>query len=453
MDRARIARVAAPVAVFGLVLGTVVLVTRGGSGGTHRPRPIPVAARGFRAGEQATAGAPRDAVAGWAPYGTTTIPDSLLAGLPTTGPVYRTGRADSAGVGALAKAFGVTGEVRTEPGGWTVGTGDRALHASDSPGLPWWLGESKVYAVDAVATANAATSVTAPGSAAPASAPPPKPGATPQPGTVDPAPPCVSPPPNTKADCGPEPGPIPVPLPPPSQPPQPTDAAARAGAAPLLDALGLSGATVSVQPGWAGKDVVASPVLGGLPTVGYDTRLTVDVQLAVISGNGFLGAATLDDTYPLLDPKAALARGAQGGIYADGREPMPLPPVTSLASPAPAPPERVATGVRLGLVQVPSYDNTAGYLVPAWLLTFAESDYPEPVVALPDEYLATPPPVTGEPGKPGDPTAKPDEPVCDPAPCPVDVPPDAGGSGSGSTGSGGSGVASAEPGTAVPPAP
>jgi hypothetical protein len=151
----------------------------------------------------------------------------------------------------------------------------------------------------------------------------------------------------------------------------------------------------------------------------------------VVAGNGFLDTPALDDTYPLLDPKAALTRVATGGIADDGREPMPAPAIATCLPEKPcfdSPAERVATAVRLGLMYAPSYDAKAVYLVPAWLLSFAGSDYPEPLMALPDRYLATPPPDTREPGVP----------MCDPAPCGVDVPPDGGVTGNGSSGSTGS---------------
>jgi hypothetical protein len=48
--------------------------------------------------------------------------------------------------------------------------------------------------------------------------------------------------------------------------------------------------------------------------------------------------------------------------------------------------------VRLGLTFAPSFEKDGqGFLVPTWLLSFADTTFETPFLALPDEYVATPP--------------------------------------------------------------
>jgi hypothetical protein len=428
MDRTLLARRVAPVAVFAAVLGTVVLVSRHSNGSGGDPRPIPVAAGGTvntKSGEARDASAPMMAT-----FGTVTIPDRLLAGLPTEGPTHTLGRDGSDRTAALAKALGVAGAVRNEPDGWSAGTDPRVLHVANVPGLPWYLStdakERYAYGVSGVGVATAVDATATPDEVD---------GKDPEskPGTVV-AEPCPSPTADGAEICMP---PVPAsPPPPPNPAPQPSDAEARAAADPVLAAAGVTGATVTTRADFLGKEVVASPVVGGLPTSGYETRLTIDADGAVVMGGGYLAHPSFDDTYPLLDPRAALERGVKP--Y-DGREPMTLEAPCEAGKPCPTyaePPAREATAVRLGLLLMPSFDEgNDAFLVPAWLLSFEGSDFEEPVLALPDRYLATPPPPTGDP----------DEPVCSPEPCGKPVPPD-----SGVSNGGGLTPGTADPGTPEP---
>lgn len=405
MDRTKLARSAPPVAAF--VTAITAVIAGAVVAGPHatppsqRPRPLPLAASG-PAGTTKDAAAPMTTTRAF--LGKIVVPDSLLADQPTEGKAYTIDpRVETSVIATLASALGITGDVKTTAEGWTVGTGDRVLNVTNTGGLPWYTGPGDKGVVGiAVDVATAAPATIAP---------------CPTPTAPNEVVHCDPPPPDATPEDQPGATPVPVPLPEPVAPspaPQPSDDVARAVATKVLAAAGVTEPDLTLQPGFAGKDVVARPVVGGLPTSGYETSLTVDVHGDVVYGNGYLGRATYNATYPLLDPQAAADRTATK--YLGG--PVPLPAVETTPVPAP---DRVATKVRLGLQFQPSWqpDGTA-YLVPAWLLTFAESTWEEPVLALPDEYLATPPP-----------------PAYDPAGKPEPVPPGTPASADGSSGSGG----------------
>ncbi|HEX8004428.1 MAG TPA: hypothetical protein VF519_17205 [Mycobacteriales bacterium] len=422
MDRSSLARRIAPVAVFGAVLGGIVLVNETGGGGPARraPRPLPLSAAGSARDSAAESRQPRPAFGyGWAE---THIADSLLAGLPTEGPAYEL-RPVPDRVAALAKALGVEGEVRRGPEGWVVGTDRWALTVMDSSGQPWYLATPKV-AVDGgggssgstgsvgVATAEPARDTPL---AEPSPAPPEKPSGAP---ADEPVPPPPAPAPEM-----------------PTMPPQPSDAAARAVLDRVLAVLGLDEVAVTMTPGYDGKEAVAAPVVGGLPTYGWDVRVTVKADGTLSYANGYLATPALDATYPLLGAREAVARNGIGYARDTGMRGGPAVGAPNGAEPAlapsPSPVVREATRVRLGLMLMWSWDRTKpSYLTPAWLVT--TDGYEAGYLALPDEYVATPPPP--------DPGEKPDEPVCDPSPCPTrdaPPPPDAtGGGGDPDTGSG-----------------
>ena len=475
MERTTLARRVAPVAVFAAVLGGIVLVDRGGSGGKPRPLPIGAASarNGGRGAEDAALGTSRPASAPY--YWTETrIPDALLQGLPDEGPAY-TLKGGSSRIEALAKALGLSGEVRRVEGGWTVGSGEKVLSVMEYAGLPWYLGAEKPEVREGGGSSGSGGSVVV------ATAEPPKPADAPAETPVpqatsattactepnpdggftaceepagEPKPdPCPPPPPGAEPYCAVAPSPVPAP----TMPPQPTDAQARAVIDRIVAALGLDDVTVTMTPGYMGKEATAAPVVGGLPTVGWEARATVAADGGVVYASGFLSDATRTATYPLLDPREAVKRGGVGyardlpAIATAGPEAVPpaepatdsplvatgapgvapSPGSTTPAEPSPAPEPspvvREARSVRLGLMFVPSFENDGeAFLVPAWLLTFEGSDYEEPYVALPDEYLQKPPAPSGDP----------DQPVCDPSPCPTkEVPPDAGTSGGSTDGS------------------
>jgi hypothetical protein len=449
MNRSSLARTAAPVAVFAAVLAVLVAIQAGGNDAALRP--LPIAAGGGAARDEATTGvAPGRAAMAYG--GALVFSGDVTAGLPTEGPVYDLGNdASTARIAALARALGIDGDVRTEEPGWVAGTGDRVLRVARFAGLPWHVdaygtkgsgssGSGVAVAApppdapdapvtnapdgpDTPVRASTPFPADAPVPVAPKPAPCPTPSGTDKPCEIRPEPPCVSPKEEAADACGGYVVGDPIPPEPPPHPAQPTDAAARAAAQPVLDAAGVTGATTFAD-GWDAKDVVVTPSVDGLPTVGYETRVSVDVAGTVVRASGMLARPGAATTYPLLDPEAAATRGGAygGGIYADGREPAPavdLPcPAPCTAPPVAATPEpRMVSKVRLGLVMAPAFDASAkGFLAPAWLVTVDGAEIP--LLALPDRYLATPPPpdklvppdvavLEGEPaGSPGSPPAK-----------------------------------------------
>ena len=417
MDRTLAARRVAPVAVFAAVLGGIVLVagrdTTRDTARVREPRALPIGPASGRNAEDRAAGtsAPMSAPGYWTE---TRIPDRLLAGLPTEGPAYELTRADESRVETLARALGISGEPREVDGTWVVGSGERTLSVMPYAGTPWYLGAEKT----AVREGSGSSGVDV---ATPATA---------KPSVVSP---CPSAPPGAEIACVPVA--VPAPMPAPTMPPQPSDAEARAVMDRVLAALGRADAAVTLAPGYLGKEVTAAPLVDGLPTVGYETRVTVAADGAIGYASGFLGDAALDARYPLLDPKAALTRGGIGYArdlpaiataqpalgHPDIATPYPAAPLST-----PSPSVREPKAIRLGLTFVPSFeDGGQAFLVPAWLLSFEGSSWEEPYVALPDRFLRTPPAPGGDP----------DQPVCDPSPCPDAPPPPDATDGGGSSGS------------------
>ncbi|MFG2633247.1 hypothetical protein ACGFX8_04570 [Streptomyces sp. NPDC048362] len=77
--------------------------------------------------------------------------------------------------------------------------------------------------------------------------------------------------------------------------------------APVLKAAGLAGAKTDASQVLGDQRVVnADPVVGGLPTYGWTTGLSVDKRGEVMGGHGLLAAPVKDDTYPVLDARRSL---------------------------------------------------------------------------------------------------------------------------------------------------
>ncbi|MGW2748903.1 hypothetical protein [Streptomyces sp. NPDC001450] len=85
-------------------------------------------------------------------------------------------------------------------------------------------------------------------------------------------------------------------------------AVAEKAAAPVLKALGQDDAKVDASQIMGAQRVVnADPVVGGLPTYGWTTGLTVDEHGDIIGGHGLLAAPAKGDTYPVLGAEKTLA--------------------------------------------------------------------------------------------------------------------------------------------------
>jgi hypothetical protein len=86
-----------------------------------------------------------------------------------------------------------------------------------------------------------------------------------------------------------------------------SEAAAKKAAAPVLKALGQDDAKVDAsQIMGAQRAVNADPVIGGLPTYGWTTGLTVSAEGEVVGGSGQLKVPVKSDTYPVLGAKKTL---------------------------------------------------------------------------------------------------------------------------------------------------
>ncbi|MBL1106008.1 hypothetical protein JK361_15655 [Streptomyces sp. 5-8] len=99
-------------------------------------------------------------------------------------------------------------------------------------------------------------------------------------------------------------------------------AEAERAAAPVLKAAGLDDAKIDASQVMGAQRVVnADPVVGGLPTYGWTTGLTVDRKGELMGGHGLLGTPVKSDTYPVLGAAKTLElmNGAAKGTKGDHR--------------------------------------------------------------------------------------------------------------------------------------
>ncbi|MGW6985717.1 hypothetical protein ACWGE1_40715 [Streptomyces sp. NPDC054932] len=171
-----------------------------------------------------------------------------------------------------------------------------------------------------------------------------------------------------------------------------SEEAAKAAAAPVLAAAGVEGAKQDARMTQGSVRVVsADPVVGGLPTQGWSTKVSVGADGSVVGGNGELKAPVRAAEQPVVGAVEALARlnAKSGGGEGGSPEPsgcataVPLTadtPVTATDTvpcnpePRPMKPPRTETvrGAVLGLA--PGTVNGAQGLVPAWLFEVAGRD-------------------------------------------------------------------------------
>ncbi|MGN5378412.1 hypothetical protein BIV25_12735 [Streptomyces sp. MUSC 14] len=198
-----------------------------------------------------------DRLSGEDPYGATYVAQGRLPAGPGSAPVYAPrGEVGKDAVARLARALGVAGTPVAEGGIWRVGgkdgTGPSLTVNRDAPG-------SWTFSRYAPGTDNCAKGALC---------------------THDPM--------------GPAGGAVSV-------------AKATAAAAPVLKAAGLDDAKVDASQVMGVQRVVnAEPVVGGLPTYGWTTGLTVGGQGEVVGGHGMLAAPVKGDTYPVLDAAKTL---------------------------------------------------------------------------------------------------------------------------------------------------
>ncbi|MFB8398213.1 hypothetical protein [Streptomyces yangpuensis] len=167
-----------------------------------------------------------------------------------------------------------------------------------------------------------------------------------------------------------------------------SEEAAKAAAAPVLKALGQDGATLDARlTQGAVRVVTADPVVGGLPTQGWSTKVSVGADGSVVGGNGELKAPVRAADQQVVGAVEALARlnarssGSEGGTGPSGcASAVPLAGDAATGSaetvpcnpePRPMKPPRTETvkGAVLGLA--PGTVDGARGLVPAWLFEVA----------------------------------------------------------------------------------
>ncbi|MFE0455323.1 hypothetical protein ACFW2D_29470 [Streptomyces sp. NPDC058914] len=87
------------------------------------------------------------------------------------------------------------------------------------------------------------------------------------------------------------------------------EAAAKKAAAPVLKALGQDDAKIDASQVMGAQRIVnAEPEVGGLPTHGWTTGVTVNAQGEVAGGSGQLKAPVKGDSYPVLSAQETLDR-------------------------------------------------------------------------------------------------------------------------------------------------
>lgn len=171
-----------------------------------------------------------------------------------------------------------------------------------------------------------------------------------------------------------------------------SEEAAKAAAAPVLTAAGQDGAKVDARLVTGSvRVVVADPVVGGLPTQGWSTRITVGAEGRPVAGSGELKAPVRAAEQPVVGAAEALDRLNAAGKGGGGTGPgpsgcatsVPLTPDTATGAtdtlpcnpePRPMKPPRTESvkGAVLGLA-AGTVDGGRG-LVPAWLFEVAGKD-------------------------------------------------------------------------------
>lgn len=205
-----------------------------------------------------------------------------------------------------------------------------------------------------------------------------------------------------------------------------SEAAAEKAAAPVLKAVGQADAKLDASQVMGAQRVVnADPVVGGLPTYGWSTGVTVNAQGEVVGGTGQLAAPAKSDTYPVLSAEKTLGllnkvpsadpRMGIGGCAS----PVPLkdrleaPCGESTASPgadSSLTVEKAVFGLASQLV------DGRQALVPSWLFEVraagAQDAFTVTYPAVDPTYIASPATVT--PSAPATPTAPSGEPTSAP---------------------------------------
>lgn len=208
-----------------------------------------------------------------------------------------------------------------------------------------------------------------------------------------------------------------------------SEAAAKKAAAPVLKALGQDDAKVVASQVMDSQRMVnTDPVVGGMPTYGWTTGVSVNAQGDVVGGSGQLQAPAKGDTYPVLSAEKTLAlmNAAPGTSHRTG--------IGGCATPVPhedrleAPCDSSGTAAKKETITVDkAVFGLASHvvegrpaLVPSWLFEAraagAKDGFTVTYPAVDPKYITS-----GEPS--GQPSPRPSEPGDQPtaAPAPRDV--------------------------------
>ncbi len=341
----------------------------GAPGGDDTPPPL--ALDGY---SESTAGGGNGIAPGEPnPYGATYRVDGTLPDGPGKAPVYRAqGEVTKAEVTRLAKALGVDGSPVAQGEAWKIGgqdgSGPSLQVNRQAPGA-WTFSR---YA----------------------------------PGTDN----CKG----TDTCTAPQPGGTPV-----------GEDVAEKAAAPVLKALGQDDAKVDTSQVMGAQRVVnASPEVGGLPTHGWTTGITVGSDGEVVGGSGQLKAPVKGDTYPVVGAQKALEL-MEGQPKSDHRMGIggcasPVPLKDRLEQPCEQPssggaPQQDTVTVENAVFGLAAHvvDGRQA-LVPSWLFEVTAPGAKDPFTvtypAVEPKFLASP-----EPSEPSD------RPTADPGPREVKV--------------------------------
>ncbi|MFE3031092.1 hypothetical protein ACFXKY_05530 [Streptomyces canus] len=346
--------------------------TNSGASGDRTPPPL--ALDGYGGGNGIAPGEPN-------PYGVTYRVDGSLPDGPDSAPVYRTqGQVTEDEVTRLAEALGVDGTPVAQGQVWRVGVKDGSgpsLQVNrQAPGAWTFLRYSPV--IDHCDSATV---------------------------------------------CGAQPET-------PTGPPV-SEAAAEKAAAPVLKAAGQGTAKLDASQTMGAQRIVnADPVVGGLPTYGWATGVTVNGQGEVVGGTGQLKAPVKSDTYPVLSAEKTLgllnkvpAADHRMGI---GGCASPVPLKDRLEAPCgePSGAKKSTLTVEKAVFGLAShFVGGRQALVPSWLFevraTGAKDAFTVTYPAVDPKYIASP--ASATPTTPASPTGPSDRPSAAPKTRDVEV--------------------------------
>lgn len=204
-----------------------------------------------------------------------------------------------------------------------------------------------------------------------------------------------------------------------------SEAVAEKAAAPVLKAVGQGTAKLDASQVMGAQRVVnADPVVGGLPTYGWATGVTVNGRGEVVGGTGQLKAPVKSDTYPVLSARKTLGllnkvpvSGHRMGI---GGCASPVPLKDRLEAPcgeSTESPAHSTLSVEKAVFGLASqFVGGRQALVPSWLFEVrapgAKDAFTVTYPAVDPEYIASP--ATATPTTPASPTPPSDRPTSAP---------------------------------------